>query len=147
MCPGRHTSVSWAATRSSRRTRVPLVQIRFDATTCRNCPLRSQCTTAGNGKWGRALTLREPAQRATLQQHRREQETDAWRKRYRPRAGIEATVCQSIHSTRTIRLSRLLGRPRNERSATGSFRAERMSKLIRNGPLHSVSRCKRAASP
>ncbi|OEJ23584.1 hypothetical protein AR457_32700 [Streptomyces agglomeratus] len=103
ICPGGHTSVSWAATRSSRRTRVPLVQIRFDAATCRVCPLRSQCTTAGNGKWGRALTLREPAQRAALQQRRREQETDAWRDRYRRRAGIEATVCQIIHRTRARR--------------------------------------------
>lgn len=103
ICPGGHTSVSWAATRSSRRTRVPLVQIRFDATTCRTCPLRSQCTTAGNGKWGRALTLREPAQRAALQQRRREQETDTWRKRYRRRAGIEATICQIVHRTHTRR--------------------------------------------
>lgn len=60
-------SVSWAAAHSSRRTRVPLVQIRFDATSCRACPLRPQCTAAGNGKWGRALTLCEPAQRAALQ--------------------------------------------------------------------------------
>jgi hypothetical protein len=103
ICPGGHTSVSWAATRSSRRTRVPLVQIRFDAATCRTCPLRSQCTTAGNGKWGRALTLREPAQRAALQQRRREQETNAWRKRYRRRAGIEATVCQIVHRTHARR--------------------------------------------
>ncbi|MFE5540763.1 hypothetical protein ACFQ78_34200 [Streptomyces sp. NPDC056519] len=57
ICPGGHTSVSWAATHSSRRTRVPLVQIRFAAATCRAFPLRLQCTTAGNGKWGRALTL------------------------------------------------------------------------------------------
>ncbi|MDH2394117.1 IS1182 family transposase [Streptomyces sp. HNM0663] len=103
ICPGGHTSVSWAATRSSNRTRVPLVQIRFDAATCRACPLRPQCTTAGNGKWGRALTLREPAQRAALQQRRREQETDAWRERYRRRAGIEATVCQIVHRTHARR--------------------------------------------
>lgn len=105
ICPGGHTSISWAATRSSRRTHVPLVQVRFDAATCLACPLRSQCTTAGNGKWGRALTLREPAQRTALQQRRREQATDAWRDRYRPRAGIEATVCQIVHRTH-IRRSR-----------------------------------------
>ncbi|XMS41242.1 transposase [Streptomyces xanthophaeus] len=100
ICPGGHTSVSWIATRSSRRTRVPLVQIRFDAAPCGSCPLRSQCTTAGNGKWGRALTLHEPAQRAALQQRRREQETDAWRERYRRR---EATVCQIVHRTHARR--------------------------------------------
>ncbi|MET7913789.1 transposase [Streptomyces avermitilis] len=106
VCPAGQTSISWATTRSSRRTRVPLVQlvqIRFDAATCRACPLRSHCTTAGNGTWGRALTLREPAQRAALQHRRREQETDAWRERYRPRAGIEATVCQIIHRTHARR--------------------------------------------
>ncbi|WP_353963415.1 transposase [Streptomyces sp. NBC_00140] len=100
VCPAEQTSVSWATTRSSRRTRIPLVQIRFDAATCRDCPLRSRCTTAGNGKWGQALTLREPAQRAALQQRRREQDTDAWRARYRLRAGIESTVCQIIHHRR-----------------------------------------------
>ncbi|MFF0066697.1 IS1182 family transposase [Streptomyces sp. NPDC005279] len=103
VCPAGQTSISWATTRSSRRTRVPLVQVRFDAAACRACPLRSQCTTAGNGKWGRALTLREPAQRAALQQRRREQETDAWRERYRPRAGIEATICQIVHRTHARR--------------------------------------------
>ncbi|MFE7216799.1 transposase [Streptomyces sp. NPDC001698] len=75
----------------------------LDAGTCRACPLRLKCTTAGAGKRGRALTLREPAQRAALQQRRREQETDAWRERYRPRAGIEATVCQIVHRTHARR--------------------------------------------
>ncbi|WP_254076714.1 transposase [Streptomyces pacificus] len=98
VCPAGQTSISWANTRSSRRTRVPLVQIRFDAAACHDCPLRSR-TTAGNSKWGRALTLREPAQRAALQQRRREQDTDAWRARYRPRGGIEATVSQIVHRT------------------------------------------------
>ncbi|MEU0203827.1 MULTISPECIES: transposase [unclassified Streptomyces] len=101
VCPAGQTSISWATTRSSRRTRIPLVQIRFDAATCRDCPLRSRCTTAGHGKWGRAMSLREPAQRAALQQRRREQDADAWRARYRPRAGIESTVCQIVHRTRT----------------------------------------------
>ncbi|MEV6058253.1 IS1182 family transposase [Streptomyces sp. NPDC052107] len=103
VCPAGQTSISWATTRSSRRTHVPLVQVRFDAAACRTCALRSKCTTAGNGKWGRALTLREPAQRAALQQRRREQDTDAWRERYRPRAGIEATVCQIVHRTHARR--------------------------------------------
>ncbi|MEU6011809.1 transposase [Streptomyces sp. NPDC047453] len=75
----------------------------LDAGTCRACPLRLKCTTAGAGKWGRVLTLREPAQWAALQQRRREQETDAWRERYRPRAGIEATVCQIVHRTHARR--------------------------------------------
>jgi len=103
VCPAGQTSASWASTHSSRRTRVPLVQIRFDAATCRDCPLRPRCTTAGNGKWGRALTLREPAQRAALQQRRREQTTDAWRARYRLRAGIESTICQLVHRTHSRR--------------------------------------------
>ncbi|MER5756152.1 transposase [Streptomyces sp. NPDC002088] len=101
--PAGQTSVSWATTRSSRRTRTSLVQIRFDAATWRDRPLKSRCTTAGNGTWGRALTLREPAQRAALQQRRREQDTDAWRARHRPRAGIESTVCQIVHRTHSRR--------------------------------------------
>ncbi|MBC9731271.1 transposase, partial [Streptomyces sp. TRM68367] len=162
-------STSWATTRSSRRTRVPLVQIRFDAATCRACQLRPRCTTAGSGKWGRALTLREPAQRAALQQRRREQDTDAWRARYRPRAGIEATVCQIVHPTHAAAATEppqpptsatasqpppstssasmpgskatapsapapptyavCSPNPRNERSATGSFRRVEKVKL------------------
>ncbi|MGP3921524.1 IS1182 family transposase [Nonomuraea sp. 10N515B] len=103
VCPAGKTSTSWATTRASHGSRTPLVQIRFDAETCRACPLRPQCTTAGNGKWGRALTLREPAQRAALQRRRQEQATDAWQVRYRPRAGIESTVCQIIRRTRARR--------------------------------------------
>lgn len=103
VCPAGQASTSWATTRSSHRTRIPLVQIRFDAATCRVCPLRPRCTTAGTGKWGRALTLREPAQRAALQQRRHEQDTDAWRARYRIRAGIESTVYQIAHRTHARR--------------------------------------------
>jgi transposase len=99
VCPAGHTSSSWATTRASRNTRTPLVQIRFQAATCRACPLRPQCTTAGDGRWGRALTLREPAQRAALQQRRREQHTGPWRARYRARAGIESTICQIVRRT------------------------------------------------
>ncbi|MFI7704259.1 IS1182 family transposase [Nonomuraea sp. NPDC049480] len=103
VCPAGQTSISWASTHASRSTRTPLVQIRFDAETCRTCPLRQQCTTAGNGKWGRALTLRAPAQRSALQQRRREQNTRAWWARYRLRAGIESTISQIVHRTQSRR--------------------------------------------
>jgi hypothetical protein len=108
-CPAGHTSPSWARTRS--RHGIPIVQVRFPAATCRACPLREKCTTAGNTKWGRALTLREPRERAALQQRRREQDTEAWRSRYRARAGIESTVHQIVHRT-GVRRSRYRGRDR-----------------------------------
>jgi transposase len=96
-CPAGHTSASWARTRSTHGT--PIVQVRFAAATCRVCPLREKCTTATNPQWGRALTLREPRERAALQRRRREQDTDAWRHRYRPRAGIGSTMHQIVHRT------------------------------------------------
>ncbi|MET9382189.1 transposase [Streptomyces sp. NPDC002928] len=49
------------------------------------------------------MTLRAPAQRAALQQRRREQDTDAWRARHRPRARIESTVRQIVHRTHSRR--------------------------------------------
>jgi hypothetical protein len=106
VCPGGRNSASWAQTHSTRG--VPIVQVRFAADDCRACPLRQRCTTADNPQWGRALTLRHPRQRAALQQRRREQDTPAWRHRYRPRAGIEATLHQLTCRT-GLRRSRYRG--------------------------------------
>ncbi|MFI9848723.1 IS1182 family transposase [Nonomuraea sp. NPDC051941] len=106
LCPGGHTSISWAPTHSAKG--VPIIQVRFAAAGCRACPLRQRCTTADNPQWGRALTLRHPRQRAALQQRRREQDTPAWRHRYRPRAGIESTVHQ-LTSRTGLRRSRYRG--------------------------------------
>jgi transposase len=106
VCPGGRRSISWVQTHSARG--VPIVQVRFAAAGCRVCPLRQRCTTADNPQWGRALTLRHPRQRAALQQRRRDQETPAWRHRYRPRAGIEATMHQLVSRT-GLRRSRYRG--------------------------------------
>ncbi|WP_329538461.1 transposase (plasmid) [Streptomyces sp. NBC_01450] len=100
-CPAGQTSISWAHTHT--RHGAPIIQARFSAGTCRPCPLREKCTTSLNITWGRALTLREPRQRAALQQRRREQGTEAWRTRYRARAGIESTMHQIVHRTGTRR--------------------------------------------
>lgn len=45
---------------------------------------------------GRRLTLQPRAEHEALRQARAEQETDAWKERYKTRAGVEGTISQGV---------------------------------------------------
>lgn len=75
----------------------------FAVADCDPCPLRSRCTKAANGKWGRSLTLLPQEQQQILEQRRAEQQTDEWKKRYDVRAGVEGTISQAVRRTRLRR--------------------------------------------
>lgn len=62
-------------------------EIRFAPTDCRPCPCRPDCTQSKRG--GRVLSLRPPAEYETLKRARDRQETDAFKTKYKKRAGIE----------------------------------------------------------
>ncbi len=94
-CPqGRHSS-SWRPCAQNRR---PGIVVRFAATTCGPCPVRDRCTIATRHH-GRQLTLNPRPVHEALTAARAEQTTDAWKDRYRTRAGIEGTIAQATHVT------------------------------------------------
>jgi transposase len=109
LCPQGHTSVSWSDQRKPSGT--PVARVHFAARECQQCPVRSRCTDAANGKWGRSLTLLPRDQQEVLQTRRREQLTDEWQKRYQVRAGVEGTVSQAVRRT-GIRRTRYTGLPK-----------------------------------
>jgi transposase len=104
-CPQGHTSTRWEPT-LHRGT--PKIMIRFDAQTCRGCPVREQCTRTTSRRFGRQLTVptREVyhAQLAARASH----DTPDGRARYALRAGVEATIGQAVAVT-GIRRARYRG--------------------------------------
>lgn len=102
-------SISWSDQVKSSGT--PISRVQFAAADCRPCPLRSTCTrTSENGRYGRSLTLLPREQQEVLDQRRRDQQTEEWKKRYDIRAGVEGTISQAVRRT-GIRRTRYTGLP------------------------------------
>jgi len=93
-CPEGHASTTWS--QHDNRHGTPVIQVRFPATACRSCPVRAECTTSS--RHGRSLTLLPQPEQDALARARREQETSAWQEKYRPRAGVEATIGQAANT-------------------------------------------------
>ncbi|MFC9909931.1 transposase [Streptomyces sp. NPDC059862] len=102
-------SASWSDQHKAGGT--PIFRVRFASQGCEPCPLRSRCTTAANGTWGRQLTLLPREQQQVLEQQRAEQQTTQWKARYDVRAGVEGTVSQAVRRT-GIRRTRYTGLPK-----------------------------------
>ncbi|WP_234545354.1 IS1182 family transposase [Streptomyces shenzhenensis] len=92
-CPNGSTSSSWALHSSQRR--MPVIRIKFSVRDCRPCPQRSACLSTPTATL-RQLTLRPREEYDTLQQTRLLQQTDAWKERYRIRAGVEGAIAQGV---------------------------------------------------
>ena len=108
-------SLSWSDQRKPSGT--PIARVHFALADCNPCPLRSQCTKAANGKWGRSLTLLPREQHEILAQQRAEQQTAEWKARYDIRAGIEGTISQAVRRTRLRRTPTAAGQdPSRERA-------------------------------
>lgn len=102
-CPQGKTSVSWGERQNQQAHAV--VNIRFAATDCRDCPVREQCVSSARA---RALTIRAHDQYLALQAARQRQKTDAFKAVYRTRAGIEGTLSQGTRMG-DLRRSRYIG--------------------------------------
>ena len=94
-CPQGRRSSSWHPCTQNRR---PGIVVRFSHTTCGPCPVRDRCTTATRHH-GRQLTLNPRSIHEALTAARAAQNTDAWKDRYRIRAGVEGTIAQTTHVT------------------------------------------------
>lgn len=103
-CPQEHQSQSWRLRRE--KYGHEYIEARFAPADCRACPQRSRCTRSKRGV--RVVTFKPQAIYETLQAARERQETEAFKEKYKQRAGIEGTISQG---TRTfgLRRSRYLG--------------------------------------
>ena len=72
-CPQAAVSVSWSS--QCKPSGTPIARVHFALAGCCPCPLRSRCTTAANGKWGRSLTLLPREQHELLARQRADQQT------------------------------------------------------------------------
>lgn len=103
-CPNGKTT-----TRCSERTTwrgTPSFVFTFPKEDCLPCPVREHCSRAKTA--GRVLTLYPQEQYEAQVQARQRQETEAFRKLYGERAGIESTLSQGIRRAR-IRYARYIG--------------------------------------
>jgi transposase len=91
-CPQGQTSIRWTPGRDVSGD--PVVRIRFQAVTCRACPVRQACTQAKDAP--RPLTVRPQAHHEAIQAARQRQETAEFTAQYTRRAGVEGTHTQAI---------------------------------------------------
>jgi transposase len=112
-CPQGHASVKWTPGHDVRGE--PVIRIRFDRATCRACEVRAWCTWAKDAP--RQLTVRPQAQHVALQAARQRQETEAFKKQYALRAGIESTLSQGVRRF-DLRRSRYIGLVRTQMQQT-----------------------------
>jgi transposase len=104
ICPQGQRSVVWME-RPDRHGHAT-VRIAFSKPVCAACASRADCTRAASAP--RALRLREREHHTTLQAARVRQQTDAFKKGYARRAGIEGTIAQGTR-TGDLRRSRYIG--------------------------------------
>ncbi|MEX5713841.1 IS1182 family transposase [Parafrankia sp. FMc6] len=93
-CPNGAVSSSW---RTEKARGKPVLKVDFRKVDCTPCPVRARCTSSAT--YARKLTLRRREQHELLERLRVEQATDAWKKRYDRRAGVEGTIHQATAAT------------------------------------------------
>ncbi len=103
-CPQGHPSVFWSP--GHNRYDTPKIYVRFAKEDCRICPQRGQCTHARENP--RTLQLLVKEQHMALQHGRQQQKTNAFKAKYRQRAGVEGTISQGTHGF-GLRRTRYIG--------------------------------------
>ena len=86
-CPQGHTSARWSPAGER-------MEVVFAREVCAACPMRKQCTQSQTT--GRVLHLRPQTAHEALHARRQEQQTQAFRRQYATRAGIEGTHSQAV---------------------------------------------------
>ena len=103
-CPQGKYSAGWKE--PSPDSRAQQIAVHFNTTTCRPCPARSLCTRAKQVR--RKLRFGPQAQHEALQTARAQHGSDAGRRLYTKRAGIEGTLSQGVRAFE-LRRTRYLG--------------------------------------
>jgi transposase len=109
-CPQGRTSSRW---NSVTQRGTDAIVIKFAAETCRDCPVRDQCTRSTSPKFGRQLTVPPREAHEAQLAARATQDTPGWRGRYAHRAGVEATLRQGVAVT-GMRRARYRGLPKTQ---------------------------------
>jgi transposase len=104
MCPQGRQSQSWRIRRE--KYGHEYIAARFDPADCRACPHRPDCTRSRRGV--RTVTFKPQVEYETLQAARERQETEAFKQKYKKRAGVEGTISQGTRAF-DLRRSRYLG--------------------------------------
>jgi transposase len=104
ICPNGQRSNAWS--QQTNAYGKPVIQVKFKPSVCRACADQAQCTRSERG--ARNLVLQPQAQHEALQQVRQTQETDAFRKAYAKRSGIEGTISQAVRAC-AVRQARYRG--------------------------------------
>ena len=118
-CPQGHSSVTWTK-RTEQRSGRPIIAVQFATATCRECPVRAQCTRAQ--QMPRQVTVRPQAEHEALQQARLYQQTVAFRQDYAHRAGVEGTISQGVRAF-GLRQARYLGLAKTHMQELGTATA------------------------
>jgi transposase len=92
-CPDGVTSTQWHHRQSQHG--LPVIRVRFNPADCRVCPHLRDCVSSPKAE-RREITLRHRAEHEAVHTARAEQQTDAWKDRYKIRAGVEGTISQGI---------------------------------------------------
>lgn len=104
ICPEGKTSTSWTPAIDGRDNEV--IKIKFARSDCATCPSLHLCTRTKEKR--RLVTLRKEAQYKALQAARKQAMTDEYKADYARRAGIEATLSESIRA-HGLRHARYIG--------------------------------------
>jgi transposase len=92
-CPEGHDSTTWGQTRDKASGR-SLIRVGFSPAQCQPCPSRSRCTQ-GISRW---LGLRPRPEHEALAAARARLESDAGRRLYAQRQGVESTLSQGVRA-------------------------------------------------
>ncbi len=105
ICPAKKESISW--TTAFDRFKLEVVKIKFSQKDCVPCLFRPQCTHAKKNP-RRTITLRSQRQFQAQHDSREREKTDAFKKLYARRAGVEGTLSQGVRSF-DMRRTRYIG--------------------------------------
>ncbi|WP_333734612.1 IS1182 family transposase [Streptomyces sp. IBSBF 3010] len=93
-CPNGATATQWYPRTDSKG--LPVIRVRFPDSRCSPCPDRASCINSAADR-GREIMLRQQqSEHDAIRSIRAEQQTDAWKKRYKIRAGVEGTISQAV---------------------------------------------------
>ncbi|WP_442806797.1 IS1182 family transposase [Streptomyces sp. NBC_01750] len=92
-CPNGATSAQWHQRQSQHG--LPVIRVRFASVDCRPCPDLSKCVNSPKAE-SRNMNLRLRDEHEVVRRVRTEQQTDAWKDRYKIRAGVEGTISQGV---------------------------------------------------
>jgi transposase len=95
-CPQGQTSTWWDPYTIGG---TPKISIKFAAQTCRDCPVRDQCTRTTSRRYGRQLTVPTREVHDAQLDARTSQNTPDWQADYAIRAGVEGTIGQGVAVT------------------------------------------------